>query len=141
MNPARSAEVVSAIGGTTSGGGEPAIALWVLTPSVALLPFRRAVVTVSYSTNAVIMPHGNGVNVWAGFSRINGARGNRTLAPIREKVVSGQRTQSGRVTLDIPLDGVAEQGFLVVAAHGSNFRKKGANSVFTARLERVELIA
>lgn len=141
MNPARSAEVVSAIGGTTSGGGEPAIALWVLTPSVALLPFRRAVVTVSYSTNADIMPHGNGVNVWAGFSRINGARGKRTLAPIREKVVSGQRTQSGRVTLDIPLDGVAEQGFLVVAAHGSNFRKNVANSVFTARLERVELIA
>ena len=141
LNPARSAEVVSAIGGSTSGGGEPAIALWVLTPSVALLPFRRAVVTVSYSTNATIMPHGNGVNVWGGFSRITGQPRDRVLSPIREKAVNGQRAQSGRVTLDIPLDGVTEQGFLVVAAHGSNFRKNGANTVFTARLERVELIA
>nr|DAK23622.1 MAG TPA: hypothetical protein [Caudoviricetes sp.] len=141
MSPARSAEVVDAIGGTTSGGGEPAIALWVLTPSVALLPFRRAVVTVSYSTNATIMPHGNGVNVWGGFSRITGQPRNRVLSPIREKAVNGQRAQSGRVTLDIPLDGVTEQGFLVVAAHGSNFRRTGANSVFVARLERVELIA
>ena len=141
MSPARSAEVVDAIGGTTSGGGEPAIALWVLTPSVALLPFRRAVVTVSYSTNATIMPHGNGVNVWAGVSRVNGVSRNRTLEPIRERAITGQRAQSGRVTLDIPLDGVTEQGFLVVAAHGSNFRKNGANTVFTARLERVELIA
>ena len=141
INPARSAEVVSAIGGSTSGGGEPAIALWALTPSVALLPFRRAVVTVSYSTNATIMPHGNGVNVWGGFSRITGQPRNRVLSPIREKAVNGQRAQSGRVTLDIPLDGVTEQGFLVVAAHGSNFRKNGANTVFTARLERVELIA
>ena len=140
-NPARSAEVVDAIGGTTSGGGEPAIALWVLTPSVALLPFRRAVVTVSYSTNTTIMPHGNGVNVWGGFSRITGQPRNRVLSPIREKAVTGQRAQSGRVTLDIPLDGVTEQGFLVVAAHGSNFRRTGANSVFVARLERVELIA
>lgn len=141
INPARSAEVVSAIGGSTSGGGEPAIALWVLTPSVALLPFRRAVVTVSYSTNATIMPHGNGVNVWGGFSRITGQPRDRVLSPIREKAVNGQRAQSGRVTLDIPLDGVTEQGFLVVAAHGSNFRNRGANTVFTARLERVELIA
>jgi hypothetical protein len=141
LNPARSAEVVSAIGGSTSGGGEPAIALWVLTPSVALLPFRRATVTVSYSTNATIMPHGNGVNVWGGFSRITGQPRHRVLSPIREKAVAGQRAQSGRVTLDIPLDGVTEQGFLVVAAHGSNFRKNGANTFFTARLERVELIA
>lgn len=141
MSPARSAEVVDAIGGTTSGGGEPAIALWVLTPSVALLPFRRAVVTVSYSTNATIMPHGNGVNVWGGFSRITGQPRNRVLSPIREKAVNGQRAQSGRVTLDIPLEGVTEQGFLVVAAHGSNFRRTGGNTVFTARLERVELIA
>lgn len=141
LNPARSAEVVSTIGGSTSGGGEPAIALWALTPSVALLPFRRAVVTVSYSTNATIMPHGNGVNVWGGFSRITGQPRNRVLSPIREKAVTGQRAQSGRVTLDIPLDGVTEQGFLVVAAHGSNFRRTGANSVFVARLERVELIA
>ena len=141
MSPARSAEVVDAIGGTTAGGGEPAIALWVLTPSVALRPFRRAVVTVSYSTNATIMPHGNGVNVWAGVSRVNGVSRNRTLGPIRERAITGQRAQSGRVTLDIPLDGVTEQGFLVVAAHGSNFRKNGANTVFTARLERVELIA
>lgn len=140
LNPARSAEVVSAIGGSTSGGGEPAICLWVLTPSVALLPFRRAVVTVSYSTNAVIMPHGNGVNIWGGFSRVTGQPSNRVLSPIREKAVTGQRAQSGRVTLDIPLDGVTEQGFLVVAAHGSNFRNRG-NTVFTARLERVELIA
>ena len=141
LNPARSAEVVSAIGGSTSGGGEPAIALWVLTPSVALLPFRRAVVTVSYSTNATIMPHGNGVNVWCGFSRITGQPRDRVLSPIREKAVDGQRAQSGRVTLDIPLDGVTEQGFLVVAAHGSNFRRTGGDTVFTARLERVELIA
>lgn len=141
LNPARSAEVVSAIGGSTSGGGEPAIALWVLSPSVALLPFRRALVTVSYSTNATIMPHGNGVNVWGGFSRITGQPRNRVLSPIRERAITGQRAQSGRVTLDIPLDGVTEQGFLVVAAHGSNFRRTGANSVFTARLERVELIA
>ena len=141
MSPARSAEVVDAIGGTTSGGGEPAIALWVLTPSVALLPFRRAVVTVSYSTNATIMPHGNGVNVWAGVSRVNGVSRKRTLEPIRERAITGQRAQSGRVTRDIPLDGVTEPGFLVVAAHGSNFRKDVANTVFTARLERVELIA
>ena len=140
LNPARSAEVVSAIGGSTSGGGEPAICLWVLTPSVALQPFRRALVTVSYSTNAVIMPHGNGVNIWGGFSRVTGQTRNRVLSPIREKAVTGQRAQSGRVTLDIPLDGVTEQGFLVVAAHGSNFRNRG-NTVFTARLERVELIA
>lgn len=139
--PEKRAEVTSAIGGTLSGGGEPVLCLWVLTPSVALLPFRRAVVTVSYSTNATIMGHGNGVNVWCGFSRITGQPRNRTLAPIREKAINGQRAQSGRVALEIPLDGVTEQGFLVVAAHGSNFRRTGANSVFTARLERVELIA
>lgn len=141
LNPARSAEVTSQIGGNTSGGGEPAICLWVLTPSVALQPFRKALVTVSYSTNATIMPHGNGVNVWGGFSRITGQPRDRVLSPIREKAVTGQRAQSGRVTLDIPLDGVTEQGFLVIAAHGSNFRRTGANTVFTARLERVELIA
>ena len=141
LNPARSAEVTSQIGGNTSGGGEPAICLWVLTPSVALQPFRKALVTVSYSTNSTIMPHGNGVNIWAGFSRVTGTAHNRVLSPIREKAVTGQRAQSGRVTLDIPLDGVTEQGFLVVAAHGSNFRRTGANTVFTARLERVELIA
>lgn len=141
LNPARSAEVVSAIGGSTSGGGEPAICLWVLTPSVALQPFRKALVTVSYSTNAVIMPHGNGVNIWGGFSRVTGQPRNRVLSPIREKAVTGQRSQSGRVTLDIPLDGVTEQGFLVIAAHGSNFRRTVGNTVFVARLERVELIA
>ena len=141
LNPARSAEATSQIGGSTAGGGEPAICLWVLTPSVALQPFRKALVTVSYSTNATIMPHGNGVNVWGGFSRITGQPRDRVLSPIREKAVTGQRSRSGRVTLDIPLDGVTEQGFLVVAAHGSNFRRTGANTVFTARLERVELIA
>lgn len=141
LNPARSVEATSQIGGNTTGGGEPAICLWVLTPSVALQPFRKALVTVSYSTNATIMPHGNGVNVWGGFSRINGQPRDRVLSPIREKAVTGQRAQSGRVTLDIPLDGVTEQGFLVIAAHGSNFRRTVGNTVFVARLERVELIA
>lgn len=141
LNPARSAEVTSQIGGNTSGGGEPAICLWVLTPSVALQPFRKALVTVSYSTNSTIMPHGNGVNIWAGFSRVTGTAHNRTLSPIREKAVTGQRTENGRATLDISLEGVTEQGFLVIAAHGSNFRRKDANSYFIARLERVELIA
>lgn len=141
LNPARSAEATSQIGGNTTGGGEPAICLWVLTPSVALQPFRKALVTVSYSTNATIMPHGNGVNVWGGFSRITGQPRDRVLSPIREKAVTGQRSQSGRVTLDIPLDGVTEQGFLVIAAHGSNFRRTVGNTVFVARLERVELIA
>lgn len=141
LNPARSAEATSQIGGNTTGGGEPAICLWVLTPSVALQPFRKALVTVSYSTNATIMPHGNGVNVWGGFSRITGQPRDRVLSPIREKAVTGQRAQSGRVTLDIPLDGVTEQGFLVIAAHGSNFRRTVGNTVFVARLERVELIA
>lgn len=96
---------------------------------------------MSYSTNATIMPHGNGVNVWGGFSRITGQPRDRVLSPIREKAVTGQRAQSGRVTLDIPLDGVTEQGFLVIAAHGSNFRRTVGNTVFVARLERVELIA
>ena len=137
----RTAYARSAIGGTSSGGGEPALLVWLLTPSVALQPFRRALVTVSYSTNATIMPQGNGVNIWAGFSRINGVQRSRTLEPIREASATGLRTQSGRAVLEIPLDGVTEQGFLVVAAHGSNFRRTGANSVFTARLERVELIA
>ena len=141
VNSARSAEATSAIGGTFSGGGEPALCLWVLTPSVVLTPFRLARVTVSYSTNALIMGHGNGVNIWAGFSRINGVRQNRTLEPIREKAVNGQWTQNGRVTLDIPLDGVSEQGFIVVAVHGSNFRRRDGSSVFSARLERIELIA
>lgn len=141
VNSARSAEVTSAIGGTYSGGGEPALCLWVLTPSVVLTPFRRALVTVSYSTNALIMSHGNGVNIWAGMSRVEGTSHNRPLIPIREAAASGLRNQSGRVTLDIPLDGVSEQGFIVVAAHGSNFRRRDGSSVFSARLERIELIA
>lgn len=141
VNSARSAEVTSAIGGTYSGGGEPALCLWVLTPSVVLTPFRRALVTVSYSTNALIMSHGNGVNIWAGMSRVEGTLHNRPLIPIREAAASGLRNQSGRVTLDIPLEGVSEQGFIVVAAHGSNFRRRDGNSVFSARLERIELIA
>ena len=115
--------------------------MWLLTPSVALQPFRRALVTVSYSTNTTIMGHGNGVNLWAGFSRINGVQRSRTLEPIREASATGLRTQSGRAVLEIPLDGVTEQGFLVVAAHGSNFRQKGGGGVFDAHLERIELIA
>ena len=141
VNSAKSAEATSAIGGTFSGGGEPALCLWVLTPSVVLTPFRRALVTVSYSTNALIMSQGNGVNIWAGMSRVEGTSHNRPLIPIREAAVSGLRNQSGRVTLDIPLDGVSEQGFIVVAAHGSNFRRRDGSSVFSARLERIELIA
>ena len=138
---ARTAYARSGIGGTSSGGGEPALLVWLLTPSVALQPFRRALVTVSYSTNATIMGHGNGVNLWAGFSRVNGVQRSRTLEPIREASATGLRTQSGRAVLEIPLDGVTEQGFLVVAAHGSNFRQNGGGGVFDARLERVELIA
>ena len=138
---ARTAYARSTIGGSSAGGGEPALLVWLLTPSVALQPFRRALVTVSYSTNTTIMGHGNGVNLWAGFSRINGAQRSRTLEPIREASATGLRTQSGRVVLEIPLDGVTEQGFLVVAAHGSNFRQKGGGGVFDAHLERIELIA
>lgn len=141
VNSAKSAEVTSAIGGTFSGGGEPALCLWVLTPSVVLTPFRHALVTVSYSTTALIMSHGNGVNIWAGMSRVEGTLHNRPLIPIREAAASGLRNQSGRVTLDIPLDGVSEQGFIVVAVHGSNFRRRDGSSVFSARLERIELIA
>ena len=126
---------------TPYGDGEPALLVWLLTPSVALQPFRRALVTVSYSTNTTIMGHGNGVNLWAGFSRINGTPRSRTLEPIREASATGLRTQSGRAVLEIPLDGVTEQGFLVVAAHGSNFRQRGGGGVFDAHLERIELIA
>lgn len=126
---------------TSYGGGEPALLVWLLTPSVALQPFRRALVTVSYSTNTTIMGHGNGVNLWAGFSRVNGVQRSRTLDPIREASATYLRTQSGRAVLEIPLDGVAEQGFLVVAVHGSNFRSKGGGGVFDAHLERIELIA
>lgn len=137
----RAAYARSAIGGSSAGGGEPSLLVWLLTPSVALQPFRRALVTVSYSTNTTIMGHGNGVNLWAGFSRINGVQRSRTLDPIREASATGLRTQSGRVVLEIPLDGVTEQGFLVVAAHGSNFRQRGGGGVFDAHLERIELIA
>lgn len=137
----RTAYARSGIGGSSSGGGEPALLVWLLTPSVALQPFRRALVTVSYSTNTTIMGHGNGVNLWAGFSRVNGAQRSRTLEPIREASATGLRTQSGRAVLEIPLDGVTEQGFLVVAAHGSNFRQRGGGGVFDAHLERIELIA
>ena len=126
---------------TPYGDGEPALLVWLLTPSVALQPFRRALVTVSYSTNTTIMGNGNGVNLWAGFSRINGVQRSRTLEPIREAAASYLRAQSGRAVLEIPLDGVTEQGFLVVAAHGSNFRQKGGGGVFDAHLERIELIA
>ena len=136
----RTAYARSAIGGSSSGGGEPALLVWLLTPSVALQPFRRALVTVSYSTNTTIMGHGNGVNLWAGFSRINGVQRSRTLEPIREAAASYLRAQSGRAVLEIPLDGVTEQGFLVVAAHGSNFRQRGGGGVFDAHLERIELI-
>ena len=126
---------------TPYGAGEPALLVWLLTPSVALQPFRRALVTVSYSTDTTIMGNGNGVNFWAGFSRVNGVQRSRTLDPIREASATYLRTQSGRAVLEIPLDGVAEQGFLVVAVHGSNFRSKGGGGVFDARLERIELIA
>ena len=137
---ARTAYARSAIR-TPYGDGEPALLVWLLTPSVALQPFRRALVTVSYSTNTTIMGNGNGVNLWAGFSRINGVQRSRTLEPIREAAASYLRAQSGRAVLEIPLDGVTEQGFLVVAAHGSNFRQKGGEGVFDAHLERIELIA
>lgn len=126
---------------TPYGDGEPALLVWLLTPSVALQPFRRALVTVSYSTDTTIMGNGNGVNLWAGFSRVNGVQRSRTLDPIREASATYLRTQSGRAVLEIPLDGVAEQGFLVVAVHGSNFRSKGGGGVFDAHLERIELIA
>lgn len=137
---ARTAYARNAIGGSSAGGGEPVLLVWLLTPSVALQPFRRALVTVSYSTNTTIMGHGNGVNLWAGFSRINGTQRSRTLEPIREAAASYLRAQSGRAVLEIPLDGVTEQGFLVVAAHGSNFRQRGGGGVFDAHLERIELI-
>ena len=137
----RTAYARSTIGGSSAGGGEPALLVWLLTPSVAMQPFRRALVTVSYSTNTTIMSNGNGVNLWAGFSRVNGVQRSRTLDPIREAAANGLRAQSGRVVLEVPLDGVTEQGFLVVAAHGSNFRQKGGGGVFDAHLERVELIA
>ena len=137
----RTAYARSAIEGSSAGGGYPALLVWLLTPSVALQPFRRALVTVSYSTNTTIMGHGDGVNIWAGFSRVNGVQRSRTLEPIREAAASYLRAQSGRVVLEIPLDGVAEQGFLVVAAHGSNFRQRGGGGVFDAHLERIELIA
>ena len=126
---------------TPYGAGEPALLVWLLTPSVALQPFRRALVTVSYSTDTTIMGNGNGVNLWAGFSRVNGVQRSRALDPIREASATYLRTQSGRAVLEIPLDGVAEQGFLVVAVHGSNFRSKGGGGVFDAHLERIELIA
>ena len=108
---------------------------WALTPSVALAPFREVRVTIR--TDAP-----NSTDQWWQSTRLylvrqGGSPHNRPLNAVRQQ--SSART--GFQTISIPTADITEQAFIAVHLSVGSLRARSAGNVFSARLERVELIA
>ena len=108
---------------------------WALTPSVALAPFREVRVTIR--TDAP-----NSTDQWWQSTRLylvrpGGSPHNRPLNAIRQQ--SSART--GFQTISIPTADITEQAFIAVHLSVGSLRARSAGNVFSARIERVELIA
>lgn len=108
---------------------------WALTPSVALAPFREVRVTIR--TDAP-----NSTDQWWQNTRLylvrpGGSPHNRPLNAVRQQ--SSGRT--GFQTISIPTADITEQAFIAVHLSVGSLRARSAGNVFSARIERVELIA
>ena len=108
---------------------------WALTPSVALAPFREVRVTIR--TDAP-----NSTDQWWQSTRLylvrpGGSPHNRPLNAVRQQ--SSGRT--GFQTISIPTADITEQAFIAVHLSVGSLRARSAGNVFSARIERVELIA
>ena len=108
---------------------------WALTPSVALAPFREVRVTIR--TDAP-----NSTDQWWQSTRLylvrpGGSPHNRPLNAIRQQSSGRQGVQ----TIAISTADIAEQAFIAVHLSVGSLRAKSAGNVFSARIERVELIA
>ena len=108
---------------------------WALTASVALAPFREVRVTIR--TDAP-----NSTDQWWQSTRLylvrpGGSPHNRPLNAIRQQ--SSART--GFQTISIPTADITEQAFIAVHLSVGSLRARSAGNVFSARIERVELIA
>ena len=108
---------------------------WALTPSVALAPFREVRVTIR--TDAP-----NSTDQWWQSTRLylvrpGGSPHNRPLNAVRQQ--SSART--GFQTISISTADIAEQAFIAVHLNVGSLRARSAGNVFSARIERVELIA
>ena len=108
---------------------------WALTPSVALTPFREVRVTIR--TDAP-----NSTDQWWQSTRLylvrpGGSPHSRPLNAIRQQSSGRQGVQ----TIAISTADIAEQAFIAVHLSVGSLRAKSAGNVFSARIERVELIA
>lgn len=108
---------------------------WALTPSVALAPFREVRVTIR--TDAP-----NSTDQWWQSTRLylvrlGGSPHNRPLNAIRQQSSARQGVQ----TIAISTADIAEQAFIAVHLSVGSLRARSAGNVFSARIERVELIA
>ena len=108
---------------------------WALTPSVALAPFREVRVTIR--TDAP-----NSTDQWWQSTRLylvrpGGSPHNRPLNAIRQQSSARQGLQ----TIAISTADIAEQAFIAVHLSVGSLRARSAGNVFSARIERVELIA
>lgn len=108
---------------------------WALTPSVALAPFREVRVTIR--TDAP-----NSTDQWWQSTRLylvrpGGSPHNRPLNAIRQQSSGRQGVQ----TIAISTADIAEQAFIAVHLSVGSLRARSAGNVFSARIERVELIA
>lgn len=108
---------------------------WALTPSVALAPFREVRVTIR--TDAP-----NSTDQWWQSTRLylvrpGGSPHNRPLNAIRQQ--SSART--GFQTIAISTADITEQAFIAVHLSVGSLRARSAGNIFSARIERVELIA
>ena len=108
---------------------------WALTPSVALAPFREVRVTIR--TDAP-----NSTDQWWQSTRLylvrpGGSPSNRPLNAIRQQSSARQGVQ----TIAISTADIAEQAFIAVHLSVGSLRARSAGNTFSARIERVELIA
>ena len=108
---------------------------WALTPSVAFAPFREVRVTIR--TDAP-----NSTDQWWQSTRLylvrpGGSPHNRPLNAIRQQ--SSART--GFQTIAISTADITEQAFIAVHLSVGSLRARSAGNIFSARIERVELIA
>lgn len=108
---------------------------WALTPSVALAPFREVRVTIR--TDAP-----NSTDQWWQDTQLylvrpGGAQHNRPLDAVRQR----SSATRGLQTIAISTADIAEQAFIAVHLSVGNLRGRSGGSTFSARIERVELIA
>lgn len=108
---------------------------WALTPSVALAPFREVRVTIR--TDAP-----NSTDQWWQNTRLylvrqGGSPHNRPLNAVRQQTSARRGVQ----TIAVSTADITEQAFIAVHLSVGNLRARSAGNVFSARIERVELIA